>query len=206
MAIKIIAAMDSNCNIGKDGKLPWQGKPEYRWDMVHFKETTRNKNVVMGYNTFLSLNSKALPNRVNYVVSKKHANLINDLNVNKIFTSVEDLVYWYQTEYQWLKITNNEDLYIIGGAKIYKEFLQAGLVDEIIISIFDEKFDADISFPKEYLYKTHGYRIDESKTKVYGNGKIYTFIRMTEKEVGIEHTYHDLSDIMKWNKNEINNK
>jgi dihydrofolate reductase len=202
MAIKIIAAMDSNCNIGKDGKLPWQGKPEYRWDMVHFKETTRNNIVVMGFNTFLSLNSKALPNRVNYVVSKKHANLITDPNVNKIFTSVEDLIDWYQ---RWC-LKEMEDIYIIGGAKIYKEFLQSGMVDEIILSIFDEKFDADISFPKEYLYKTHGYRIDESKTKVYGNGKIYTFIRMTEKEVGFEHTYHDLSDIMKWNKNEINNK
>jgi dihydrofolate reductase len=202
MAIKIIAAMDSNCNIGKDGKLPWQGKPEYRWDMVHFKETTRNNIVVMGFNTFLSLNSKALPNRVNYVVSKKHANLITDPNVNKIFTSVEDLIDWYQ---RWC-LKEMEDIYIIGGAKIYKEFLQSGLVDEIILSIFDEKFDADISFPKEYLYKTHGYRIDESKIKVYGNGKIYTFIRMTNKEVGIEHTYHDLSDIMKWDKNEINNK
>ena len=42
-----------------------------------------------------------------------------------------------------------------------------GLVDEIILSVFDEKFDADIQFPKEYLYKSSGYRIDDSKTKIY---------------------------------------
>ena len=190
MAIKIIAAMDSNCNIGKDGKLPWQGKSEYRWDMVHFKETTRNNIVVMGFNTFLSLNSKALPNRVNYVVSKKHANLITDPNVNKIFTSVEDLIDWYQ---RWC-LKEMEDIYIIGGAKIYKEFLQSGLVDEIILSVFDEKFDADISFPKEYLYKSSGYRIDESKTKVYGNGKIYTFVKIKENE--LSYDYLDLNSII----------
>ena len=192
MAIKIIAAMDSNCNIGKEGKLPWQGKSEYRWDMSHFKETTINNIVVMGYNTFVSLNRKALPNRVNYVITKNHVYNIEDNNVNKIFTSIDDLNDWYQ---RWC--VTDKDLYIIGGAKIYKEFLQMGLVDEIILSVFDEKFDADIQFPKEYLYKSSGYRIDDSKTKIYGNGKIYTFVRMTETDFGLEDKYHDLRDIIK---------
>ena len=197
MAIKIIAAMDSNCNIGKEGKLPWQGKPEYRWDMSHFKETTRNNIVVMGYNTFVSLNCKALPNRVNYVITKNHVYNIEDNNVNKIFTSIDDLNDWYQRWCVTDKDFKYEDLYIIGGAKIYKEFLQMGLVDEIILSVFDEKFDADIRFPTEYLYKSSGYRIDDSKTKIYGNGKIYTFVRMTETDFGLEDKYHDLRDIIK---------
>ena len=72
-----------------------------------------------------------------------------------------------------------------------------GLVDEIILSVFDEKFDADIQFPKEYLYKSSGYRIDDSKTKIYDNGKIYTFVRMTETDFGLEDKYHDLRDIIK---------
>ena len=197
MAIKIIAAMDSNCNIGKEGKLPWQGKPEYRWDMSHFKETTINNIVVMGYNTFVSLNCKALPNRVNYVITKNHVYNIEDNNVNKIFTSIEDLNDWYQRWCVSDKDFKYEDLYIIGGAKIYKEFLQMGLVDEIILSVFDEKFDADIQFPIEYLYKSSGYRIDDSKTKIYDNGKIYTFVRMTETDFGLEDKYHDLRDIIK---------
>lgn len=197
MAIKIIAAMDSNCNIGKEGKLPWQGKPEYKWDMSHFKETTRNNIVVMGYNTFVSLNCKALPNRVNYVITKNHVYNIKDNNVNKIFTSIDDLNDWYQRWCVTDKDFKYEDLYIIGGAKIYKEFLQMGLVDEIILSVFDEKFDADIQFPIEYLYKSSGYRIDDSKTKIYGNGKIYTFVRMTETDFGLEDKYHDLRDIIK---------
>lgn len=197
MAIKIIVAMDSNCNIGKEGKLPWQGKPEYKWDMSHFKETTRNNIVVMGYNTFVSLNCKALPNRVNYVITKNHVYNIEDNNVNKIFTSIDDLNDWYQRWCVTDKDFKYEDLYIIGGAKIYKEFLQMGLVDEIILSVFDEKFDADIQFPIEYLYKSSGYRIDDSKTKIYGNGKIYTFVRMTETDFGLEDKYHDLRDIIK---------
>ena len=197
MAIKIIAAMDSNCNIGKEGKLPWKGKPEYRWDMSHFKETTRNNIVGMGYNTFVSLNCKALPNRVNYVITKNHVYNIEDNNVNKIFTSIEDLNDWYQRWCVTDKDFKYEDLYIIGGAKIYKEFLQMGLVDEIILSVFDEKFDADIQFPIEYLYKSSGYRIDDSKTKIYDNGKIYTFVRMTETDFGLEDKYHDLRDIIK---------
>ena len=197
MAIKIIVAMDSNCNIGKEGKLPWKGKPEYRWDMSHFKETTINNIVVMGYNTFVSLNCKALPNRVNYVITKNHVYNIVDNNVNKIFTSIEDLNDWYQRWRVTDKDFKYEDLYIIGGAKIYKEFLQMGLVDEIILSVFDEKFDADIQFPTEYLYKSSGYRIDDSKTKIYDNGKIYTFVRMTETDFGLEDKYHDLRDIIK---------
>ena len=78
----------------------------------------------MGYNTFVSLNCKALPNRVNYVITKNHVYNIKDNNVNKIFTSIEDLNDWYQRWCVSDKDFKYEDLYILGGAKIYKEFLQ----------------------------------------------------------------------------------
>ena len=59
--IKLIVAHDPNFLIGKDGGLPWS----IREDLLHFKNETLNKTVLMGYTTFKSLNYKPLKNREN---------------------------------------------------------------------------------------------------------------------------------------------
>lgn len=67
MAISLIAALDENFAIGRDGQLPWH-LPD---DLRRFKELTVGKYVLMGYNTAVSI-GRALPDRTNMVLSRKH--------------------------------------------------------------------------------------------------------------------------------------
>jgi dihydrofolate reductase len=63
--ISIIAAIDKNRALGYQNKLLVH-LPE---DLAHFKQITSGHPVIMGQNTYLSI-GRALPNRVNIVLSK----------------------------------------------------------------------------------------------------------------------------------------
>ncbi len=52
--ISIIVAIDKNNLIDKNNKLPWY----YPEDLKYFKDTTINKTVAMGYNTYKSIIDK----------------------------------------------------------------------------------------------------------------------------------------------------
>lgn len=67
MAISLIAALDENLAIGRNGQLPWHLPDDLRW----FKQLTIGKYVLMGYNTALSI-GWALPDRPNLVLSRRH--------------------------------------------------------------------------------------------------------------------------------------
>ncbi|MGE7138299.1 dihydrofolate reductase [Luteibacter sp. NPDC031894] len=66
MAVHLVAALDENFAIGKKGGLPWH-LPD---DLKYFKKLTRDRSVLMGRKTAESI-GKALPERVNYVLSRK---------------------------------------------------------------------------------------------------------------------------------------
>ena len=66
MAISLIAALDENFAIGRKGQLPWHLPDDLRW----FKQLTTGKNVLMGYNTAVSI-GRALPDRINLVLSRR---------------------------------------------------------------------------------------------------------------------------------------
>src|SRR4030042_2081699 len=102
--ITIIAAVAKNNVIGKEGKLPWHMSADFR----HFKEATKGHTVVMGRKTFESM-GKPLPDRKNVVLAG------NDFSAGGcvIVRSVEEC----------LKLAEDEDIYIIGGASLYEQFL-----------------------------------------------------------------------------------
>ena len=64
--ISIIAAVGDNNEIGKNGDLCWKIKA----DLDRFKELTTGNVVVMGYNTFKSLDFKPLKDRRNIVITE----------------------------------------------------------------------------------------------------------------------------------------
>lgn len=105
--IVIIAAIGPNNELGKDNDLIWK-IPE---DMKFFRESTINKPVVMGINTFRSL-PKMLPNRKHIVLTHQTLEEKDDLIV---FNNLEELLEYLETI--------ETDIMIIGGAKIYEEFL-----------------------------------------------------------------------------------
>lgn len=115
MNITLLACRDKNNVIGINNKLPFYNKT----DMLHFKNYTHNKYIIMGYNTFISLPNK-LNNRIPIVFSSNTAK-VNTYNSSYfkyddllIFNSIEDF-------FEQFRDYDNE-LVVIGGGEIYKLF------------------------------------------------------------------------------------
>jgi dihydrofolate reductase len=134
MIIAIVAVSKNNA-IGKGGKLPWH----YSADMKFFRETTTGHAVVMGRKTWLSL-GKPLKNRLNIVLSR-------DSNIEP----QESLVVLRDIESVLSFSTSlTTDLFVIGGAQIYREFLpyiERWIVTEVPLIVED----ADAFMPDDYL-------------------------------------------------------
>ena len=128
--LTIIAAIGKNNELGYKNDLIWH-LPD---DLKFFKEKTTGKTIVMGYNTFLSL-PKLLPNRKHIVLSSDKL----DIKDVTSFTNLEDLIKFIKEI--------DEEVFIIGGASIYKQFV--GLVDKMYLTEVESEFkEADVYFPK----------------------------------------------------------
>ena len=137
--ISIIVATDDDLLIGKkDSKngMPWHNKE----DLQHFEKTTLNQTILMGKTTYVAI-GRPLPNRKTIVVTK------SGLEDDRIEVR-NDLIEVIQ-EYKDRK----EDLYISGGASIYKQALP--YVDELIISRIPGKHTGETYFPsfEEYNFQ-----------------------------------------------------
>lgn len=108
----MILATGFNGELGQNNKLLMH-IPE---DLKHFKRVTDGKVVVMGRKTAESLpNGKPLPNRVNIVMTRNLPNCD--------FTTPQGRSFIYCDDYKKiLKIAETEDVFIIGGAEVYKLF------------------------------------------------------------------------------------
>ena len=127
--ISIIAAVAKNRAIGYQNKLIY-------WlpnDLKRFKALTTGHTIIMGRNTFLSLPKGALPNRRNIVLSRS-AKAFEGCDV---YPSLEEALK---------HCTPDEDIYIIGGASVYRQALK--IADRLCLTeIDDTPDDADTFFP-----------------------------------------------------------
>ncbi len=130
--MNIIVAVDKNWAIGYQNKL-LISIPE---DMRFFREETTNKVVVMGKRTLQSFpGGRPLKNRTNIVLtSDRNFQEENAIVVHSMEEALEEI-----------KRYNSEDVYIIGGAKIYNQFLE--YCDVAHITKIDYAYQADTYFP-----------------------------------------------------------
>ncbi len=129
MSYSIIAAIGKNNELGKDNKLIWSIKG----DLKFFKDTTMSHPIIMGSKTFYSL-PKVLPGRTNIVISSKDG--YPDEVV--VYRSVEELLDAYKD--------SEEELFVIGGGRIYNAFID--YCDKLYLTEIDaECKDADTYFP-----------------------------------------------------------
>lgn len=126
--IILVVARDIFGTIGKDNKLPWHCKE----DLQRFKKITMGKNIVMGRKTFESL-PKMLPGRKHVVLTRNEDFSHEGVEV---FHSIDDLLVTYE---------GKEDLYIIGGAEIYRQFIDK--FDVIEMTVIKGDYDGDAHFP-----------------------------------------------------------
>ena len=131
--VSIIVAMTRERIIGNNGKLPWD-IPE---ELNLFRATTRDSTVIMGRKTFESI-GRPLPDRNNIVVSKK-LSYVTGVDVCR---SVEEAVEKAKTYKTHIRGT-----FVIGGADVYKEALDKGLVEEMDVSWVKRNYPGDVKFP-----------------------------------------------------------
>lgn len=141
--IKLIVAYDDNRVIGNGDKIPWR-IPE---DMAHFKESTDGCPVIMGRKTFDSIPKKfrPLPGRFNIVVTRNpewQADPAPHVTTNCVYAAVE-LALGYNGGGK-----DPKDIWIIGGAQIYKAALEEDVVQEIIASEVFGTHEGDVFFPE----------------------------------------------------------
>ncbi len=129
--MKLIVAVDKNFGIGYKGGLLFS-IPE---DMKYFRETTLNKVVVMGRATYESLPFKPLKNRVNIVLS---ADMSYSPAGATVCRSAADV-------FKEIKKYPPGDVYIIGGERVYREFLP--YCDTALITKVRSAREADSFFP-----------------------------------------------------------
>lgn len=130
MNISMVAAIGRNNELGKDNKLIWHLKK----DLKFFKDLTTGHVIVMGRRTFESL-PKMLPNR-HHVVITSNNNLSKDI---EIFNNIENFLKEYESF--------EDEIFIIGGASIYNEFLDYS--NKLYLTEIDaEDKDSDVYFPE----------------------------------------------------------
>ena len=127
--ISIIAAIGKNNELGKDNNLIWHIKG----DLVHFKELTMHKKIVMGAATYKSL-PKKLEGREYIILSKSLSNIPDAV----VYQSFDDLLAYLNTL--------DEEVMVIGGASIYKLFLPYAEV--LYLTEIEEESNADVFFPE----------------------------------------------------------
>ncbi len=126
MKILIIAALDRNRVIGRDGKLPWHC-PE---DLKRFKRLTTGHVVLMGRKTYESL-GKPLPHRRNVVVSSRQIEGVESYrSLSEALESLGDV----------------ETLFIIGGGEVFRQALP--LADGMHLTIIEGEHEGDTFFPE----------------------------------------------------------
>lgn len=129
MKLTIIAAMSENRVIGKNNDLIWH-LPD---DLKHFKDLTKGHHVIMGRKTFESMNKKPLPHRVNIIVTR-----------DKTYKA-PGCILVHTLEDGIQKAEGDNQPFVIGGGKIYKQAMDYARVIEL--TIVRHKFKGDTYFP-----------------------------------------------------------
>ena len=128
-----ILCVDKKWGIGKRNGLLFSLSK----DMKFFRETTKGHVVVLGENTLLSFpNAKPLKNREHIVLSQDKTH--NYEGVDNVHDFNEFLA-------KIAKKAEKEDVYIIGGASIYRQTLP--YVNKVLLTKVDADGEAELFFP-----------------------------------------------------------
>lgn len=141
--ITIIVAADDDLLIGQKGTrngMPWTNKEDLR----HFKKTTLNHTVLFGINTFLAMGERPLPKRKTIVVTHQDYHHEGVTTVHDLKDVIDD----YRQR--------GEDLFICGGAGIYKQALK--MSDELLLSRIPGSHTGETYFPD---FSDCGYQLAE---------------------------------------------
>ena len=155
--ISIIVAVSEDWGIGKGNELLWHISE----DLKRFKRLTTGNTVIMGKKTWESLPVRPLPGRKNIVLTDDPHECI-DCSVTAY--SIEDALS---------KCEKEEEIFVIGGGSVYRQFIS--IADRLYITHVHKKAPADVYFPEIDLNKWK--IVEKEEFQVRDNNCIsYTYI------------------------------
>ena len=125
--ISVIVAVAENGTIGDKNALLWH----ITEDMKHFRSRTTGHPVVMGRKTYESL-GRPLPNRTNVVITRQELTIEGC----EVVHSLEEAMALFSEE---------EEVFIIGGAQIYAEAMR--VADRFYLTVVEHPYEGDARFP-----------------------------------------------------------
>lgn len=136
--ISIIAAIDEKRGLGKNNKMMWHIKD----DLVHLKNLTKDKIVVLGRKTYESMiyyydkSGRPLPGKI-YIVITRDQNYIPTRENVVVANSLEEAISKYP----------EDEIFITGGGEIFRQAMKKNLVDRLYLTLVEGNYDADTFFP-----------------------------------------------------------
>jgi dihydrofolate reductase len=129
MIISHLVAVSNNNVIGKDNDLPWKLKK----DLLHFKNYTTGKTVLMGRKTFESI-GRPLPNRTNFIISNTLSNVEGAFIYKDLNSAINN-------------VPDGQEVVIIGGGYLFRESIN--YFNKLVITLVDcEIENGDIFYPE----------------------------------------------------------
>ena len=136
MSVTLVVAMGANRVIGVDGALPWR-LPE---DLAHFKRLTLGHPLVMGRATYDSI-GRPLPGRTTIVLTRdpdwsagpRGDGVLVAASLEEALATAREL---------------DDDVFLVGGAQVYAQALEWGLVDVMVVTRVAAAPDGDAFFPR----------------------------------------------------------
>lgn len=129
----IVAITEKSRAIGKDGQMIYHLKD----DLKYFKATTMGHTIVCGTKTYMSFPKRPLPGRKNIVLTRS----------DKTFEGAHTL-HSKEEVLQYAKDHPEEEVYIVGGDNVYKQFIDQAKRLYITEIEQDGKVEADSFFPE----------------------------------------------------------
>ena len=149
--MKLVVAVDKNWGIGNKGEL----LARVRADLKNFQSLTKGNVVILGSKTLSTFpGGRVLKDRTNFVLSRNPdyapEGAVMARSLDELFESIKGY--------------NSDDVYVIGGAKVYDQLLP--YCDVAYVTKFDKSFECDAFF--ENLDKSPEWELvdvgDEQKT------------------------------------------
>ncbi len=128
--VSLIVAMSANRVIGRDGDLPWH----LPGDLRHFKKTTMGHHLIIGRATWDEV-GKPLPGRTMVVITR-----------NRRFRA-DNVLVAHSVDEAVALARDDDEPFIGGGAEIYRQALEAGIVDRLYITRIHADIAGDTFFP-----------------------------------------------------------
>ena len=164
MAFSLIACIGKHNELGKNNDLIFH----FKEDMQFFRTTTKGHTVVMGHNTWESLGCKPLPGRKNLILSRQKLDLPTGAE------QILDLKAFIKENEH-----TEEEIFIIGGAKIYALFLPHA--STLYLTEVDQTApDADVFFP-DYSFMKRAWKTRKIVQFTDEKGIKFTIKKYTKK-------------------------